>query len=235
VKWPTSINCWTHSDIRYCEHTIAYAVFFCRARSSNEFRLQARTGKERCSNSAPVAAKATCTNKVPVSTTTVRWYGLSRYFDINADMNWIDKSQVKPKTLLNAPKNPDRKVVVVPFREETNPTEQTHQRDKLPPASPPIATQVDIEDTLLSGGGGCVAVARTTMLERIRAAAGLGGAAATATVAEFHQYLVRLRAEEDGPFQCLVAALLRFKSPHHHLSTQSRRASPAYRAPPAPC
>lgn len=67
---------------------------------------------------------------------------------------------------------------------------------------------IDVED-ISSIGGESISRARTAILERIRTAAGLGGPAASATVQEFHRYLGRLRGEEDGPFQCLVAALLR--------------------------
>ena len=77
---------------------------------------------------------------------------------------------------------------------------------------------IDIEDTSASTGES-VARARTAILDRIRTAAGLGGPAASATVQEFHRYLGRLRSEEDGPFQCLVAALLRFEN--HLLSALS--------------
>jgi hypothetical protein len=119
--------------------------------------------------------------------------------------------QVKSKSVVNKSENLLKKAAV-PSDAEKNPFAQTNQHSKR--ESSPISTLVDIEDTLVTGGGDCVAVARTTMLERIRTAAGLGGAAASATVAEFHQYLLRLRAEEDGPFQCLVAALLRLEALH---------------------
>ena len=97
------------------------------------------------------------------------------------------------------------------------PSEITHSKHIDTPKQvslkgPPFessSTIQDIEDA--SSGGPNVARARAAMLDKMRAASGYGGASASATVQEFHRYLEKLRGEEDGPFQCLVAALLRLE------------------------
>ena len=96
---------------------------------------------------------------------------------------------------------------VVDRHKAETPLNYTHSKAEQTIKGSAQLQMVDIEDS--GDTSHSVTRARLAVFNRIRVAAGREGAASSATVGEFHRYLIKLREEEDGPFQCLVAALLR--------------------------